>query len=62
MDKLLTAFEVAELLGVSERHVTKLALQGEIPSLKLGRCRRFRAADLEKRIADLVDAECEAKK
>jgi excisionase family DNA binding protein len=46
------AGEVAELLGVSERTVLRLAAQGRIPSLRVGSAVRF---DLEAVMAALRD-------
>lgn len=46
--KLLTIQDVAEQLGVSERYVMDKAAEGEIPSVKLGRLRRFRQVDIDR--------------
>jgi excisionase family DNA binding protein len=40
--KLLTAGEVAEILSVPERWVRDASREGRIPTVKLGRYRRFR--------------------
>ncbi|MBA3375571.1 MAG: helix-turn-helix domain-containing protein [Actinobacteria bacterium] len=40
--KLLTAEEVAEMLSVPERWVRDASREGRIPTVKLGRYRRFR--------------------
>jgi len=40
--KLLTAAEVADLLSVPERWVRDASREGRIPTVKLGRYRRFR--------------------
>ncbi len=40
--KLLTAAEVADLFSVSERWVRDASREGRIPTVKLGRYRRFR--------------------
>ena len=45
MARLLTSKEVADLLRVSEKHVSRLRNLG-LPSLKLGRTVRFREEDL----------------
>jgi excisionase family DNA binding protein len=42
----LTAHDVSQLLNVTLNHVYKMARQNRIPSLKLGRYRRFRAIDI----------------
>lgn len=48
MEKLLSAREVAELMGVSECTIYRLANQkGGIKAVKVGRSVRFRPADLE---------------
>jgi excisionase family DNA binding protein len=41
MESMLTARQVAELLGVHENWVYDLAASGELPSYKLGGTRRF---------------------
>jgi excisionase family DNA binding protein len=46
-DRLLTAAEIAELLGVKESWVREATRQGELPHVKLGRYRRYVRADLE---------------
>jgi len=38
--------EAARLLSISERTLWDLTYQQEIPSLKIGRCVRYRVADL----------------
>lgn len=47
MEKLLTADDVATALQCSKAQVFALAGRGEIPSVKIGRLRRFREADVE---------------
>lgn len=39
---LWTAHEVAELLGVSHEYVWQLSREGRIPTVSLGRTRRYR--------------------
>jgi excisionase family DNA binding protein len=39
---LLDAQEVAELLGVSHEYVWQLSREGRIPTITLGRVRRYR--------------------
>lgn len=39
---LWTAHEVAELLGVSHEYVWQLSREGRIPTVALGRTRRYR--------------------
>lgn len=41
-DCLWTAHEVAELLGVSHEYVWQLSREGRIPTVALGRTRRYR--------------------
>jgi excisionase family DNA binding protein len=49
MEKLLTATEAAELLGLTRRALYTAIQRREIPILRLGQRRiRFRASDLEK--------------
>lgn len=46
-DRLLTAAEVAERLGVPETWVYRAARSGKLPSVKLGHYVRFRWSDVE---------------
>ena len=48
MERLLTVDEVAEILQINPMTVRNKALSGEIPSYKVGRCRRFRRSELER--------------
>lgn len=45
-EPLLSAEQVAELLGVSERYVWRLGRDGELPRVNVGRYVRFDPADL----------------
>jgi excisionase family DNA binding protein len=45
--ELLTVKEVGEYLKLSERAVTRMALSGEIPAVKLGRKWRFRRSAID---------------
>jgi excisionase family DNA binding protein len=47
MDRLLTAEEVAERLGMRTDWVWAQARAGRIPHVRLGRYRRFRESALE---------------
>jgi excisionase family DNA binding protein len=47
MDRLLTAEEVAERLGMRTDWVWAQARAGRIPHVRLGRYRRFRASAIE---------------
>jgi len=46
-ETLLTCDEVARALHVSRRMVAKLAAEGELPRVKIGRAARFRPRDVE---------------
>jgi excisionase family DNA binding protein len=50
---LLTAEEVAALLGTSKDWIYAEARAGRIPHVKLGRNTRFRAQSIEEWIADI---------
>ncbi|HEY3374625.1 MAG TPA: helix-turn-helix domain-containing protein [Candidatus Aquicultor sp.] len=47
MEQLLRAAKAAELLDVSERYVYRLASEGRIPCVKVGRSVRFRPTDID---------------
>ena len=49
--KLLTAEEVATRLVVPKAHVYRLARDGRLPCIELGRYRRFRHEDLDRFLA-----------
>jgi excisionase family DNA binding protein len=53
MDRLLTAEEVAERLGVRTDWVWAQARAGRIPHVRLGRYRRFRESTLEAWLREL---------
>jgi len=44
LDKTITATEVAKILGIDRRTVTRLAQNGEIPAIKVGLRWRFNLA------------------
>lgn len=44
---LLTEVETAQLLGVSQRKVWGLADSGELPTVKVGRAKRYDRRDIE---------------
>lgn len=48
-----TVDEAAEQLRVGRSTVQKLLNAGELPSVKIGRCRRIRAADLQQYLKNL---------
>ncbi len=47
---LLKAREVAEILKISRAMAYNLMLRGEIPTVRIGKCRRVRPEDLVKYI------------
>jgi excisionase family DNA binding protein len=51
LDELLTADEVAELLHITRSTVSDYARRGVLPSIKLGRHRRFVCSD----VADAIE-------
>jgi excisionase family DNA binding protein len=53
MDRLLTAGEVAERLGMRTDWVWAQARAGRIPHVRLGRYRRFRASTIEAWLQEL---------
>ncbi len=53
MDRLLTADEIAERLGVNTQWVWAQARAGRIPHVQLGRYRRFRESAIEAWLCDL---------
>jgi excisionase family DNA binding protein len=55
-NRLLTAEEVAAKLAVPESWVYRAARAGELPSVQLGRYRRFRWPDVERWMEDQLDA------
>jgi excisionase family DNA binding protein len=52
-ESLLTAREVADLLGVTTSWVYEQSRQGRIPTVTLGRYRRYRAEAIEGWIKEL---------
>ena len=50
---LLTAAEVAELLGVPKSWVYEQSRRGRIPTVTLGRYRRYRREAIERWVAEL---------
>ena len=57
MESMMTARQVAELLGVHENWVYDQAASGELPSYKIGGTRRFDADELREWIAEHRQAE-----
>jgi excisionase family DNA binding protein len=51
MERMLTAREIADTLGVHENWVYDRAATGELPSYKFGGNRRFRPSEVEAWIA-----------
>lgn len=54
---LLTASEVGELLGVPTSWVYEQSRRGTIPTVTLGRYRRYRREAIERWVAELEDRE-----
>ena len=54
-DDILSAVEVAELLQLRRSTVEDYARRGVLPSIKLGRFRRFVRDDIERALARLRD-------
>lgn len=50
MNTLLKAKDVAEILQISRAMAYNLMLRGEIPTVRIGKCRRVRPEDLIKYI------------
>jgi excisionase family DNA binding protein len=59
MESMMTARQVAELLGVHENWVYDQAASGELPSYKLGGTRRFDPGELRGWITEHREAERE---
>jgi excisionase family DNA binding protein len=59
---LLTAGEVADLLGVSTSWVYAQSRRGRIPTVTLGRYRRYRREAIEARLAELEAASAQARR
>jgi excisionase family DNA binding protein len=57
MESMMTARQVAELLGVHENWVYDQAANGQLPSYKIGGTRRFDPDDLRSWIAEHRQAE-----
>jgi len=57
MESMMTARQVAELIGVHENWVYDQAASGELPSYKIGGARRFDAEELRTWIAEHRAAE-----
>jgi excisionase family DNA binding protein len=55
LDELMTARQVADLLQVPTSTIEDYARRGVLPSLKLGRHRRFVRSEVEHTIAELLD-------
>jgi excisionase family DNA binding protein len=54
-EDILTAGQVAVLLGLRQGTVEDYARRGLLPSFRLGKHRRFIRAQVEARIAELLD-------
>jgi excisionase family DNA binding protein len=49
---LLTATAAAKIVGVSQERIWELSRQGKIPTVKIGRTRRYRAESVMEWIVD----------
>lgn len=54
---LLTVEEAAQELSIGRSLLYEHLLRGDVPSVKLGRCRRIRRSDLEDFVAALAGGE-----
>lgn len=54
VEKLVTAKQVAEVLGVHEKTVRDKANRGEIPGLRIGQAWRFRLSDVDEWVTKQV--------
>ena len=61
MDRLLTAEEIAERLGMRTDWVWAQARAGRIPHVRLGRYRRFRESAIEEWVSELETGGATAK-
>jgi excisionase family DNA binding protein len=57
VEPMMTARQVAELLGVHENWVYDQAVGGDLPSYKIGGARRFQAEEVQRWIAEHREAE-----
>lgn len=53
-DRLLSAEDAADMLGISAYTVRQRARDGTIPAMRLGRLWRFRRSDLDHWIAENI--------
>lgn len=51
-DRLLTAAEVGDLLGVPASWVLRASRNGELPTVRIGRYRRYRRSAIRKWMAE----------
>lgn len=49
---LLTADQVADIVGVSKDRIWELSRQGKIPTVKIGRSRRYRLESIMEWVVD----------
>jgi len=61
-ERLLTAREVADRLGLSTETVLAWVRRGELPAFRLGRAVRFRESDLDEWLAKRATAAGESKR
>jgi excisionase family DNA binding protein len=62
LDELMTAQEVADLLRLRLSTVESYARRGLLPSIKVGRHRRFIRSQVEQALRDLVEAQSDRAK
>ncbi len=53
---MLSVAEAAQALSIGEMTAWKLIREGKLPSIKIGRSRRIKTADLERFVAELPEA------
>jgi excisionase family DNA binding protein len=52
-DKLLTAEEVAEIVGMTPDYIYTLSRRGRIPTITFGRQRRYRRESIDQWLSEL---------
>lgn len=56
---LLSHRDAARYLSISERKLDYLANDGDVPAVRIGRCRRYRLTDLQEFVANLPSSDSE---
>lgn len=62
LDELMTADQVAQLLQMQQSTIEDYARRGVLPSVKIGRHRRFVRSQLEKAVLALTEDRCEVER